>query len=338
MTAGRLKLAMVGCGNIARAHWRGIRRIAQRIDVTAVVDTDKARRTAMSERTGATGYASLDEALDAGGFDAALLLLPHDLHEEAAVRCFEAGMHVAMEKPMAPTVEACDRILAAAREAGTVFMIAEQSQYWPDVVRACELLEAGAIGDVIHARAHYLDPYEPDPADPKPWRFQLDRAGGGVCIDGGAHWIRPLRMFLGEVDEVLAVTGRSVEEMEGESWAHALLRFESGCIANFDAHLCPVPIAPTEDFRITGTHGTLVIEAGPKGRLLLFDAEHPEGEEILEGWAGKLDGFGYELDDFASAVLDGAPLRATAEFSLGELRTALAMVRSAESRQWEKVW
>ena len=48
--------------------------------------------------------------------------------------------------------------------------------------------------------------------------------------------------------------------------------------------------------------------------------------------------FGYELHDFSRAVLEGKPLEAGPEYSLGELRTALAIYRSAESKQWEKVW
>jgi predicted dehydrogenase len=51
-----------------------------------------------------------------------------------------------------------------------------------------------------------------------------------------------------------------------------------------------------------------------------------------------MDAYGLELADFARAVLDGTELAAGPEESLGELRTALAMYRSAESRQWEKVW
>ncbi len=48
--------------------------------------------------------------------------------------------------------------------------------------------------------------------------------------------------------------------------------------------------------------------------------------------------FGYELRDFSRAVLEGKTLAASPEYSLGELRTALAIYRSAESGQWEKVW
>ena len=62
----------------------------------------------------------------------------------------------------------------------------------------------------------------------------MAKAGGGIVIDGGAHWIRPLRMWLGEIKEVVAVTDRLIPEMEGETFARAL-KFETGTIALFDA-------------------------------------------------------------------------------------------------------
>lgn len=329
-------MALVGCGNIARAHWRGIRYHAPRIEVTAVVDGDAARAQAMAERTGAAPFSSLQEALERGNFDAVDVMLPHDLHESAAVASFAAGKHVVLEKPMAPDLAACSRILQAAAEAGTVFMVAEQAQYWPDVVKAKELIDGNAIGDVLMAQACFYDPLPAGEA--KPWRFDVARAGGGICIDGGAHWIRPLRMMLGEVDEALAVTGRHIANMEGESWAQALLRFKSGVVASFNALLHGSSVAPSNDFRVTGTSGELIVERGREGRLRLFDNQHPAGETIMAAYPGKVDSFGFELHDFSNAVLDGKPLAATPEFSLGELRTALAMYRSAGTGRWEKVW
>ncbi|MXY52242.1 MAG: Gfo/Idh/MocA family oxidoreductase [Gammaproteobacteria bacterium] len=334
----RLRLALVGCGNIARAHWRGIRYVATDIDVTAVVDADAGRAEAMAERTGAAAFTSLGDALTHGDFDAVDLMLPHDLHEEYAAEVFAVGKHLVLEKPIAPDLAAAGRIFEAAERAGTVFMVAEQAQYWPDVIRARELIDAGEIGEVITARACFYDPLNVDPDDPIPWRFRLKRAGGGISIDGGAHWIRPLRMLLGEIDAAIAVTGRHIEAMEGESFAHALFRFQSGVTATFDALLHASPVAPTEDFRVTGTAGEIVIEHGREGRLLLFNATHPEGTEVMQGFPGKVDSYGEELKDFASAVLHGTELAAPPEKALGELRTALAMYRSAHSGRWENVW
>ena len=330
-------MAFVGCGNIARAHWRGIQHHAPRIDVTAVVDTVPESVAEMSARTGAPAFSSLADALANGEFEAVDIMLPHDLHEEAALQCFAAGKHVCLEKPMAHNLASCERILAAAEQASTVFMIAEQAQYWTDVRRARELIDDGAIGEVIMARACF---YDPSPVVPgtKPWRYELARAGGGISIDGGAHWIRPLRMMLGEIDEVIAATDRHIPAMEGESSAHALFRFKSGVIATFDALLGTGAVGPVEDFRVTGTDGELIMERGREGRLMLFNGEHPGGLAVMSAFEGKAASYGVELHDFSCAVLDGKEPEASPAYSLGEFRTALAMYRSVESGTWEKVW
>ena len=336
--ADKVTLCLVGCGNIARAHWRGIRYHAPKIDVTAVVDANVENAEAMAERTGAKAFFSLGQALAEGSFDAVDIMLPHDLHEQAAAEAFAAGKHVVLEKPMAHTLESAERILALAAKADSVFMIAEQAQYWPDVAKAKQLIDDGAVGEVLDARACFYDPLTHDPQAPKPWRFDLARAGGGIVIDGGAHWIRPLRMMLGEIDEVVGVVGSHVPGMEGESWAQALFRFRSGVTATFNMLLYDSPVGATHDFRITGTAGEIIIEHGREGRLLLFDQANPEGKEVMRAFPGKVDSFGAELHDFSLAVLDGKPLEAEPAFSLGEMRTALALYRSIASRRWEKVW
>ena len=333
-----LKLAFVGCGAIARYHLDGIKEHAPRIKVTATVDLDVDKAQAYAAETGATPFSSLDEALEHGDFDAVDLMLPHDLHEAAALQCFAAGKHVLLEKPMALELDACARILAAAKAAGTVFMVAENAQYWPEIVKAAEVIESGAIGEIITARAAFtyeFDPYWFD--EEKPWRYQKSRAGGGITIDGGSHWIRPLRMWLGEIDEVVGIIGHPLKEMEGESLTRALLRFQSGKTAVFDAMMIDTVFAPDPWWRITGTKGELTIDTGFEGALRLFDAAHRQGQLLLEP-KGYAQSFGPELADFAAAVLDGKALAAGPEQSLGELRTALAIYRSAASGAWEKVW
>ncbi len=335
----KLKIALVGCGGIAQAHWGGIQKHATQLVVSAVVDTDPARAAAMAEQTGGQPFASLESALAAGDFAAVDIMLPHNQHEAAAVAAFAASKHVVLEKPMSTDLASCARILAAAAQAGTVFMVAEQAQYWPDARQVQGLIQAGAIGEIITARAYFGGPAPATIPDPKPWRYELAQAGGGITIDGGAHWLRPLRMWLGEITEVSAVTGRPLAEMEGESFTRALLRFESGVVALFDALHGGAVLGPGEEFRITGTLGEILLERGRHGRLLLFDKAHPDGQVLgINLWEGRQAGFGYELADFAQAVLAGTPLAASPSYSLGELRTALAIYRSAKSKQWEKVW
>lgn len=336
-----LKIALVGCGGIAQRHWEGIQNYVPQLIVSAVVDTDPARAEAMAKQTGGKPFTSLETALAEGDFAAVDIMLPHNQHEAAAVASFAADKHVVLEKPMSTTVASCDRILAAAKQAGTVFMVAEQAHYWPDVVRVRQLIQDGALGEIITARGCFAGP-APAPLPVKPWRYELALAGGGITIDGGAHWLRPLRVWLGEVDEVIAVTGRPLAEMEGESLTRALLRFQSGVVASFDAFNAGAVLGDGEEFRITGTLGEILSERGYPGRVLLFNKEYPDGKLLTDnkwdGPNGRLASFGYELADFAQAVLTGSPLAAPPEYSLGEVRTALAIYRSAASRQWEKVW
>ncbi len=120
--SNNVRIAFIGCGDIAQAHWRGIQSHAPQLQVVAAVDENSSRAAEMAGQTGGRAFTSLDDALAWGNFDAVDIMLPHNVHEEAAILAFAAGKHVVLEKPMATTIDACDRILAAAREAGTVFI------------------------------------------------------------------------------------------------------------------------------------------------------------------------------------------------------------------------
>ena len=334
--ARKLTMALVGCGAISRMHLLAIRAGAPEIAITAAIDADRERAEALAGETGAPAFTSLEDALAHADFDAVDLMLPHDLHEDAALRSFAAGKHVLLEKPMAPTLDACDRILAAWRRAGTVFAVAENTQYWPEVLEARRLLEAGAIGEVVTARASFAIP--PMPVfygGERPWRCNNQIAGGGITLDAGSHWVRPLRMLLGEVSEVIGVLGHPYTAMQGESLVRALLRFRSGVVAVLDGIMKDGLFVAEPMFRITGADGEITIER--TGSALLWDAAHPGGHPVGEV-GGYLRSYQGEFADFAAAVLQGRPLAAGPEMAVGDLRVALAIYRSAETRRWEKVW
>ena len=338
MVDSRLKIALIGCGGIAQAHWQGIQRVATRVDVTAVVDNNPDAANAMAAQTGAEAFTDIDDALKQGDFQAVDIMLPHDLHESSALACFDAGKHVLLEKPMAHSLESAERILDAGNKVDTVFMIAEQAQYWTDVVKARELMDAGAIGQVISASGNFYDRVVIDADAPPPWRYSLAVSGGGLTIDGGAHWIRPLRMMMGEVEEVIGVAGHHVPRMEGESWSRMLMKFQNGSVGVLTCQNVMHASGPTDMFRVTGTGGEIQITGGRDGQLILFNKDHPRGESIMNAVEGKMNSYGAEIKDFCEVVLDGTTMAASPEYSLGEFRTAQALYKSIESGRWEKVW
>ena len=132
------------------------------------------------------------------------------------------------------------------------------------------------------------------------WRRQLARAGGGIVIDGGLHWLRPLRLFLQDsISEVVSITANPWTQlrMEGETLAHALFRTPSGLTGVFRASVSGSGIAAHAScpfMRVTGQVGELVISGtclqSGGGGLRLFAPGLPlEGKEQLP--AGQPRGF-----------------------------------------------
>lgn len=109
--------------------------------------------------------------------------------------------------------------------------MAENAQFIPDVVKAKELIDSGAIGDVYFVKANlHESSIESEYAAgfAEGWRSDVAQAGGGNTIDGGTHWVRALTVWMGAVEKVVAINERPFTAMAGESLTHAILRFKSG--------------------------------------------------------------------------------------------------------------
>ncbi len=78
-------------------------------------------------------FTSLADCLHWGQFDAAIIMLPHHLHEPYTTECLRAGKHVLLEKPLAHTLSSCVKLMRVAEKADAVLLIGEQSAYWPEV-------------------------------------------------------------------------------------------------------------------------------------------------------------------------------------------------------------
>eukprot|EP00937_MAST-01D_sp_MAST-1D-sp2_P000900 g900.t1 len=306
-----LRVGLVGCGNIAKHHIRGLSQ-CQRADGSpravfgAFADPCMARRQAAAELAAACGLkgegcvagATLGEipASGAGAVDAVLLCVPHDLHEPLCIEALGRGP-VILEKPIAPTVAAARRILEAAAESGHALFVAENSAFWAEVVTAKELIDKGCIGDVVSVAAHYYEslaatPFGGSDADAAAmdpynlgWRGSLKRCGGGITIDGGLHWLRPARMLGGAIDAVVMSAARPFSKvwppMEGESLSRALLRYRDGEVqGSFGAtFMAKTHMSKAEPwFRVIGTEGEIVIFADfEAGGMELFNSRHPDG-------------------------------------------------------------
>src|SRR5437867_10591026 len=151
----RVRLAIVGCGNISQLNAPGYLQ-HPRCDVVALcdIDSERAKRRAREWSITPRIYTDLAQVLDDRAVDAVELLTPTWLHAEQIVAALEAGKHVSCQKPLAVSVAEADRIAAAVTRARTTFRVTEKFLYYPPIVKAKELLDAGVIGEPSLVRIH----------------------------------------------------------------------------------------------------------------------------------------------------------------------------------------
>lgn len=220
-----IRLGIVGCGGMSKAHAGGLADLADRMSVTATVDIDEQRaREAAGLFSGARAATDYRTVLD--DVDALLLALPHHLHHRIAKDCLEAGKHVLLEKPMANSEKECLDLISTARRRDRVLMIAYCMRYHPLVVKLKQLLDERAYGDLFQLSiwTEQLTQYPPDH-----WASKAATLGGGQLFSHGCHYIDLLLWFMGKPLRGTHVgTKFGTPWMEREGTSNVIIEFE-GC-------------------------------------------------------------------------------------------------------------
>ena len=177
-------IGLVGSGFIAEAHFEGFAHVPA-ATVRGVASPTPGNAARFAERHGIPrhhiDYRALIEQPDV---DVVCIGVPNDLHRDVCVAAASAGKHVICEKPLARTLADADEMIAACRGAGVLLMYAEELCFAPKYVRAKELADEGALGDVhlVRQGEQHFGPHSG-------WFWDPDRAGGGVLMDMGCHGI-----------------------------------------------------------------------------------------------------------------------------------------------------
>jgi len=138
---------------------------------------------------------------------------PNDMHAEPCIAAAQAGKHVVCEKPLARTAEEAKAMLDAVVKAGVKHMVAFNYRFVPAIRQARNLIESGALGQIYHFRARYLQEWiMPHYNTPYIWRVDKKAAGSGALGDLGAHIIDLGRFLVGEVKSVAAMMRTFIPE------------------------------------------------------------------------------------------------------------------------------
>lgn len=224
-------------------------------------------------------YRNFEEVAVDPDVEAVDICLPTNLHLPAALAAFRNGKHVLVEKPMGLTAAACEEMIAAAKKAGRVLMVAQVVRFWPDYAAARDILRSGRLGPVKSAL------FQRKCAAPAwgKWLKDAGQSGGGV-FDLLIHDVDYCHHLFGRPAGVRAV---GVEEMEkGIDWVLAELRYPDGpfvTIAGGWHHPKSYPFSM--EFTIIAEGGTLDFHSGLRP-LTLYGADGTEERPALSTTGG----------------------------------------------------
>ncbi len=172
---------------------------------------------------------------------------PNDIHAEPCIAAAEAGKHILCEKPLARTAEESKAMLDAAEKAGVKHMVAFNYRFVPAIRQVRNLIDNGALGQIYHWRAVYLQEWIMPQYDmPIIWRLDKSIAGSGAIGDLGAHIIDLAHYLVGDIKSLSAYTKTFIEErsldgvegvgkVEVDDAFVAALEFDNGALGTLEA-------------------------------------------------------------------------------------------------------
>ena len=229
----KFRLGVIGLGAQGRQHIRSFDLIDfDNAELTAVVDVDAGVAERLAAETGARGYSDLDQFFGEGAdiVDGVIVCVPNKFHCETVLGALSAGLHALVEKPMAISLRECDRMIAAAEQAGRCLMVSHNLLFYEPHRTITRMIASGELTRPHEFRTRLTcgDLYGS-------WRDRADLCGGGLLIDSGAHRFYTARQMMGEVKSVTAWLDTTDPRKVGEETGFVIMEFEQGGVGLIDA-------------------------------------------------------------------------------------------------------
>jgi predicted dehydrogenase len=349
ISSSRVRIAVVGAGQIGRRHIEMIRRMPQRIALAAVVDPapaalDLARTLDVPRRV------SLDELFDRDGPDGVVLASPNQLHVEQALACIEARVPTLVEKPVAHTLAAGEALCEAAEAADVPILVGHHRRHSAIMAKAVEVIQSGVLGRIVAVSGSVLFyKAENEGYFDGAYRWRQEPGGGPILLNM-IHEIGNLRALCGEIAAVQAFTSNATRGFAVEDSAAIALRFASGTLGTFilsdaaasdrswehtsgeDPRYDPAHTDDDDCYLVAGTFGSLAV---PTMRLFRYpDAAGQSWHKPLTRSRIPLeraDPLERQMAHFADVVERRVPPLVSARDGLANLRVVDAIVEAART-------
>lgn len=336
-----IKVGLVGFGFMGHMHTQ-CHVAAGESKIAAVADVDPAKRDEAKEKFGCEVYASIEDMLASADIDMVDICTPTYQHAGQVITAANAGKHILCEKPMAMTVEECDKMIEAVGKAGVTFMIAQVIRFWPEYQVVKEIVDSGKYGKVQWVSASRLSPPANWAWDK--WLWDPSRSGGGV-MDLHVHDQDYIAYLIGAPKKIQAQgtrgPGGGLDAVQALGWGHA-----SGANSCAEGSLIMSETYPFNmSLKVVCEKASIKLDSGSDPTLMVYpnegEAYAPElpsadiGESTeTSGNLSSLGGYYNEIKYFVGCLNAGKkPDVVTPEQAREAVKICLAITKSAETGQ-----
>jgi predicted dehydrogenase len=209
VTPGPLRVAVVGCGDIAAVHLAAILDAAATgadggVELVGVCDVDEGRRAEAAALGNCPGFPDLTAMLDGVAPHVVHVCTPHHRHADLAAQCLARDVSVLLEKPLAHTLDDGERLAVVAEDSTAVLGVCFQNRYNDTSRMLREMLDEGGLGRILGACASVTWFRDAAYYARRVWRGRWSTAGGGVLMNQAIHTLDLLQWFVGPVTDVRA--------------------------------------------------------------------------------------------------------------------------------------
>ena len=320
----RLVAGLIGLGPAAGPHAKSLIELAAQVELRAAASRSQARADAFARNFGLPVTTDIAGLIADPAIQAMLILTPPASHAELALRCFAAGKHVLLEKPLDTVLARAEHLVAAGRAADRRLGVVLQHRFRPGSLRLQAVLAAGTLG-AVQAASMTVPWWRPQSYYDAPGRGTLARDGGGVLLTQAIHTLDLFRALVG-VNAVVAaqVATTALHRMETEDYATALVRLGNGAPGTITATTAAYPGGP-ERIKIIGARGTATLRGGAlrveliDGAVEVLDSDGPTGSgaNIMDF---PIDAHRALLADFIAAIAEHRDPAVSGEDALASQR------------------
>jgi predicted dehydrogenase len=330
-----VRVAIVGCGLIGGKRAKSIAALGHTVACTADTVLDRAAPLARAY-PGCTASADWREVVSRADVDAVVVATINDSLAPIALAAVRAGKHVLVEKPAARSAEELRPVAAAAKSAGVAVRVGFNHRFHPALLKARELVDAGAVGPLMFVRGRYG--HGGRVGYDREWRADPQLAGGGELLDQGVHLIDLTRWFLGDVTDVSGVAGTFFWSMPVEDNGFVCLKHAGGQVGWLHAScsewknlFCLEIYGRTGKLQIDGLGGSYGVERLAYYRML---PQMGPPETTIWEYPGEDSSWVAEFRDFEKTVTGERGLGAALEDAVAALEVVGAVyARSALTRR-----